>query len=162
MFYITEKTSETGKKLAIVKEKSDVCFEAAKALSDKYGFNKWRSFYGVAFGGITGCIDFNEQPDPKIWRKIDRNEYYPRKNVKKGKEIHNEFKNLPYVTEEDLHKAINWDGYRTYRIGFDPNNEHYFGIEVGDDWPITLPRDCKEVTVTEYRKLFPLVKLKTS
>ena len=152
-YFITEKTSETGKKFQAIAAKRQIVREAALQLAKKYGFQEWRSSYWSVFGGISSCSRFDETPDSKIWGKgAQLGEYYPKKNSKIGKTIHEEFKNLPIVSTEELNMCVGFDGAPFSTIGYSENNDVYFGFSIDDKWEITIPKDCEEVTLTKYKK----------
>ena len=127
MYFITKRTSKTGKKFQKLSDKFNACFESQKALADKYGFTYWRGARWEVAGGISSVI-FPEDTivDTKIWKEVRNGEYMPRLN-------------------EGFSKSI----------GFDRTNDKYFGFIIDDSWTvIIIPNDCTEITVTKYRELF--------
>lgn len=88
MYYITKKTSETGKKFQKVSDNMDLAMEEAKVIAEKYGFHKFRGAYVAISGGISSCIDFDEAPDKKIWGKGARDdEFMPKRNSRQEKPL---------------------------------------------------------------------------
>lgn len=155
MYFITKKTSETGKKFQKISEQRKVAFNAQKELANKYGFNTWRSAYWVVFGGMSSCFNFKETPNPKIWGKGSQNgEYYPKKNSKEGKAIWQEIQDLPNVGIDELNMCIGFDGAPFKTIGYAENNKEYFGFIVDEKWKVKIPKDCEEVTTSKYNGLF--------
>lgn len=153
MYFITKRDSKTGEKFAVIETKRSECFKAQIELADKYGFSKWRYAPMCISGGISSAI-FKENPDTKIWKKDKSGEWMPRLNIKEGKEIKKEFDLLPKITWEELNACIGFD--EDWKcIGFALNNDEYFGFTIDDDWIIKIPKDCKEVTSTRYKQLFP-------
>lgn len=156
MYFITKKDSETGKKFQQIADKMSICYEHQKALADKYGFTSWRGAYWVVDGGISSVIFPEEYTiDTKVWKKVKdrKNEYTPRLNTKQGKAIQADFNLAPTITKSELNACISWDEAFS-NIGFNKGNDMYFGFCVGEDCDAIIPKDCKEVTTTTYRKLF--------
>lgn len=154
MYFITKKDSETGKKFQEIDRRRTECYEGQKAMADEYGFDKWRYGWHVVFGGISACV-FNEAPDEKLWKRVKgTNEWFPRLNVIAGIAIAKRFETLPTVSRFELNMCIGFEDDLN-RIGFAFSNEEYVGIEVDEEWEIKMPKDCKEVTVTKYRSIFP-------
>lgn len=152
MKFKTKKSSNTGKKFAKMKVNADAAHEAIVSLSKELGFSSWRRGYWSCFGGASS-VSFDEAPDNKIWKKRDDG-YYPKKNSKEGKKLAEKFENLPTVTAEELNGCVGYDGAPFKSIGYNSNNDEYFGFAVGDDWGFTPPKDCVEITTTEYNRLF--------
>lgn len=154
MFYITKKSSETGKKFAQVIEKKAKAFEDQKALSEKYGFKQWRGGYWCAFGGMSSCLDFKETPDKKIWGKgAEKGEFYPKKNSKVAKAVWQEFQDVTKVSKGELNACVGRkDQFQA--IGFASRNDEFFGFETSKKWGLKVPTDCVEVTETKYDELF--------
>lgn len=157
MKFITKKSSETGKKFAEIVERRNACFAAQKKIIDELGATKWRQAYWIAWGGISSIIfpDKNNV-NKRIWKNINKSsdEWMPRLNNADGKAIMEKIKSLPTVSVNDLNQCIGFDGAPFKTIGFSSNNKDYFGFLAGEDWGIKIPKDCKEVTVTEYNQLF--------
>ena len=149
------KNSETGNKFEALREKSKVARKDAKDFSDKYGFTKYRGGYWCVYGGISSCLDFKEIPNKKFWGKgAEKGEFMPKGNSKIGKSIQKEIDNLTVVTGEELNECIGVKKEPFHTIGFSFNNDKYFGFAVGEKWGFKIPKDCKEITVTEYKELF--------
>ena len=155
MYFITEKTTKTGKKFQKI---SDRIVEANKAtinFAKKHGFKAWRPAYWVAAGGISSCGEFEKTPDPKIWGKGEAPyEFFPKRSSKAGKAIYKEIEELPKVRIHDLNDCIGFEEDAFKTIGFAHNHDKYFGFTAKEDWDIKVPNDCKEITYTEYKKIF--------
>ena len=152
MYFITEKNSETGKKFQKIMDKLDVCRKDQKALADKYGFTSWRRAYWKAAGGISSVIfPKGATIDTKVWKQIKgKDEYMPRLNIKQGKAIQADFDEAITVTKAELNACIGWDEGFSKSIGFDGDNDKYFGFTIDDDWTdIIIPNDCTEITATK-------------
>jgi hypothetical protein len=105
----------------------------------------------AAYGGIIKCF-FSDQPDMKIWKKVE-NGYFPRSNTKKGKEIIKKLNELPILSNTELNSVIGWDE-EINAIGFNHGfNSNYYGFITDVSWKIDIPDDCTEITVTEYNSL---------
>lgn len=152
MYYITEKNSETGKKLQGFYDRKKEIYDKEKELSRKYNFQQWGTYDFF----IQGKIDFvrfdNEnQVDMRVWKKDGKN-YSPRLNTKEGKKIKADFNQLEKLSWNDLNACINWESFGKV-IGTN-KSEKYFGIDTMNDWDISIPNDCKEITYTEWKKIF--------
>lgn len=157
MFFITSKASKTGNKFSKISKLRKDCFEAQKVFSKKYGFGSWRQAMWSVFGGMSSCCDFKSKPDSRLWKVVEGNEYFPKKNCKEAKVIYDEIKALPKVSINELNECIGFvDGFPFKTIGFAENNDEYFGFQVKSEWNVEIPEDCKEVTETEYNKLFKI------
>lgn len=152
MYYITEKNSETGKKFQVFSDKNKAIFREEKALADKYNYNEW-ILSGFTIRGNIAYVRFKDesQVDMSVWKKDGQN-YSPRLNTKKGKQIKADFQNLEILLWEDLNACIGWDSFGTC-IGFN-ENDNYFGFSVREEWEVPIPNDCKEITHTEWKKIF--------
>ena len=158
MYFITKKDSETGKKFQKIIDKLDVCHKDQKALADKYGFTSWRRSYWEVAGGISS-VTFHKSAtiDPKLWKLVKgKNEYSPRLNTKEGKALQAEFKQATVITKGELNACIGWGEDFIHSIGLDWNNDEYFCFYIEEDWTdVPIPADCKEITISKYKKLFP-------
>ena len=157
MYFITEKTSETGKKFQKVLEKMKTIRKFQSDLSDELGFSKWRDGYWVSAGGFTSLL-FDTEPDMAIYKRVSgsKNEYMPRLNNKTGKEIAAKLKACPVLERHELNDCIGFDGGLSMTIGCNSRNKQFFGISAEEDWNIKPPKDCKEITTTEFKKLFKI------
>lgn len=155
IYYITEKSSQTGLKMQKLMFKLKSCRKAAKDFAEKYGFEEY-THSCVRIGGIYQCCSFNKTPDPKIWKKSSRKGCYkPRKNTKAGQKVLDEMERLPSISTRILNEIIGYmDGFPNNSIGYDTNSENYFGFILKIGWKIVKPEDCVEVTATEYFNLF--------
>ena len=157
MYFITKKDSETGKKFQKIIDKLDVCHKDQKALADKYGFTSWRRASWEVAGGISS-VTFHKSAtiDPKLWKLVKgKNEYKPRLNTKEGKALQAEFKQATVITKGELNACIGLGEDFIHSIGLDWNNDEYFCFYIEEDWTdVPIPTDCKEVTISKYKKLF--------
>ena len=156
MYFITKRTSKTGKKFQKIANKLDVCFENQKALAEKYGFTSWRGAYWVVAGGISSVMfPKGTTIDIKVWKEVKKGEYMPRLNTKQGKAIQADFDQAVTLSKAELNACIGWEEGFSKSIGFDSSNDKYFGFTLDDDWDdITISADCSEITKTKYRELF--------
>ena len=158
MYFITKKDSETGKKFQKIIDKLDVCHKDQKALADKYGFTSWRRSSWEAAGGISS-VTFHKSAtiDPKLWKLVKgKNEYSPRLNTKEGKALQAEFKQATVITKGELNACIGWGEDFIHSIGLDLNNDESFCFYIEEDWTdVPIPAECKEITNSKYKKLFP-------
>lgn len=155
MYFITKKTSTTGKKIKAVMDKANECLAAQKKLGKELGFNQWREAYWRFAGGISAVM-FKETPDLQAWRQVTGNpkgEYIPRKNTKAGKELWKKIEALPTVTINAINECVNAKHIFPSHVGVSQNKTHWCIIS-DEKWDIDFPSDCKEITVSEKQKLF--------
>ncbi len=154
MKFKTLRTSKTGKKLAEISKKRQEARSAVLDLGEKWGFTKHRPDAFEVWGGVSAIV-FDKEPDMKLWKKAghNENEYMPRLNNKEGKKLGAILHGLPTVSSFDLNKCVGYNGAPISTIGFNSNNIKYYLFSVGDNWDFTPPKDCKEITVSEYKKL---------
>jgi hypothetical protein len=156
MYYITEKSSVTGRKFQALRRKLNAALQAQKVFARKYGFHEWRGATWCCGGGLSSCGKFDTVPDPKIWGKgTEQGEYYPKASSLAGKAILEEMKQLPRVKFTDVNACIGFDGGIGDQIGFNATNKRFIGIILREEWVIKMPEDCTEVTRTRYLELFP-------
>lgn len=154
IYYKVDKNSEFGEKLNSVLEKRHKCFDAAKKLCEKYRFHQYRGAYWCYFGGISACIQFDETPDPKLWKKVRYNEYMPKKNSKEGKAIQQEIEALPIIHRMDINKLFGLDIFSG--IGLIFSHPQFIGLEFGTEkehTPTNISNDLIEITHSEYNSL---------
>lgn len=154
MYFITKKSSETGKKFQSINKRATICVNAAHAILDRLGATEYCPKRWSAWGGIE-IVVFENEPDMKIWKKHNDviNGYTPRMSSKEGKAIREEFDSLPTVDWDELNACIGFDG-DFKKIGFDPNNDEYFAFTIKEDWDVKIPSDCEEITTSKYKELF--------
>lgn len=152
MYYKISKESETGQKLTAVLEKMKEAHYAIVELSEKMGFNKWRSPESTVKGGID-VVYFPKNKRPKSigWNHNEDGSSYPNRRYKAGKNIAKMFQNLPRVSRWELNQAVGLDSAFN-QIGFHPINDLYV-VNIDEKWNHTMPEDCIEITVTEFKSL---------
>ena len=155
MKFIVKKDSEIGKKLQVVVEKMNECFNAQVALSEEIGFDEWRGLNWVLSGGISSVL-FKQQPDMGIWKNVNgsKTEYMPKKSTKQGKEIAAKFEALPTIPRNAINKIIGFQDSPFRSVGFNSHNEEFFAILLKDEWDFTPPPEFEEITTTKYNQLF--------
>ncbi len=158
MKYITKKTSETGKELQIVLDKIQRARQERNDFADKYCFTHYRmnSVHDIV-GTICSCSGFEKEPDTKDWKNsgFEEKEYFPNLRSKIGKKIFNEIYEMTIITKKELNECVNYFG-RTSHIGYNTDNDEYFGFVVLEEWKVNVPEDCQEVLTSEYNKMFKL------
>lgn len=152
IYYIVKRTSVTGKKFVALEKQIAIMRKQHKALSKELGFTQYRGGYGC-FGGFS-AICFDKEPNMEVWKRVNRGEYMPRLNTKAGKEIQAKLNAPIKISHNELNKCIGFDGFPFQTIGYNANSKTYFGFIVGDDWGVKIPKDCKEVTNSQYQKTF--------
>lgn len=152
MYYITKKTTKTGKKFQAITEKAKRVNSETKKLITELGATHWRPKAWAAWGGIS-AMRFKEKPDLNIYKEVMKGEFMPRRNTKAGKELSEKIKALPVVEKHDLNLCIGATDLWPYSIGFAKGKTH-FGFITSDEWSVKIPKDCIEVTRTKYNQLF--------
>lgn len=154
MYYITKKTSETGKKFQVIDEKINKVTEMDVKISKQIGFTRWRGDYWSVYGGFSSLI-FDEAPDKKIYKNLGAKEWMPKLNNKAGKAVQAILNSGLKLSKNELNQCVGFNGAPFKTIGFARNNDKYFGFVVDEKWNIEVPSDCEEITYTKYRELFP-------
>ena len=152
MYYITPKSSETGRKFAGYIEMTRTVFDQQKQLAYELGFARWLTWQVT---GTIACVQFDAIPDPKIWkqRKSEPDKWVPRRDTKAGKEVAAKLENGSKIQWQDLNSCIGLDDV-FYHIGFAVGKDNdFYGFEV-DKAELKIPEDCEEVTSIRYNKLF--------
>lgn len=157
MYYKVEILSETGKRLSAVHNSMVDCYQAARKVAIEHGFKQWFRYQNTVAGGIAGFY-YEENIEPKVWKRVSKNYYAPKKSSKEGREILKEINALPSVSFSDLNNAVGlkWDCAIWAVVGLDTRNPDYFGVITDADWKLTLSSDCIEITSKEYYKLFKI------
>lgn len=156
MYFITKKSSETGKKFQEVADKSALCDLAIQSFISKLpNVNQYVTCRWSAFGGLEYVI-FNNTPNLKVWKKSNEveNGYSPRKTSKEGKELDLLMKQLPKVSYYELNMCIGFDKKMFKCIGFNQNNKDYFCFSINENWGCEIPSDCEEITTSKYKEMF--------
>ncbi len=152
MYFITKKTSATGKKFQAVDTKMDKIYDAQRVIAKEIGFNQWREGYWTSYGGFS-CLIFKEKPDGEIYKRQEDG-WMPRLNTKIGKEIQAKLDACPIMERDELNKCIGFGGAPFSVIGFYRNNKTYFGFVGNESWDMKIPKDCEEVTTTKFNSIF--------
>lgn len=160
MYYITKKDSDTGKKFMDIVDKIKEASNAAKEEAIRLGAEKFTTDSWHLAGGLTGIILPN-RPDNKdlILRKSVKvkNLYVPNRKSKSGRELETKWQQLPVVGKNELNNIINHDDPFS-NIGFNYNHPEYIAFSIMEEWNVTTPDDCEEVTTTKYKEMFNVTK----
>lgn len=161
MHFITKKDSKTGKKFEVASKKIADAFKAQRSLAASLEIKSWRERLWVVCGGFSSII-FEKEPDKAIWKNVNGSkiEWMPRLTNKEGKAIQALFDNMPVLERSELNSCIGFDECILKQIGFSRTNKDYYGFVIEPDWDIKIPNDCKEVTHSDYNKLFKIKKKK--
>ena len=157
MKFKTKRTSETGKKFAIIEDRLQQSLKASQKLAKELGAKDFREAYWVAGGGISSLVFPHDFTPPPYYKKVNHsselNEWMPKLNIKAGKEIMERINALPRVGIGELNKCIGFQEDMFKTIGFNMMNEEYFLFSAEEEWLDKLPADCEEITVGEYNAL---------
>lgn len=157
MKYITPVVSNTGKKFVEVHKRFAECDRAAKKLAKELCVKEWHpSRWRICGGMLAVKFNDNHQPDMKVWKKFPDSYgfFQPRLTSKEGKVIEKRMDDLPTVTNLEVNTCVGFAGDPFKNIGFNLNSKKFVGIDVEEKWGIKMPKDCKEITVTEWNKIF--------
>lgn len=156
LYYKTKKDSDTGNKMQNLLDKGKAIKDDIYNYVDEIGATKkYMMIGGSVFGtGIIG-VEFTTTPDDKIWKKFPGyNGYYkPRLSSTVGKQIEAKFYSFGRIDRKDLNEVIGLESFLSH-CGYAYNSKDFFGFEVESKWNHKMPEDCKEITFTEYSKLF--------
>lgn len=150
MYFITKRTSETGKKFAEVEAKAKQSHQDIVKLGEELGFDEWREWNNVFRGNIAEII-FKIPPDERVYKKVDSG-WMPRLNTKKGKEIQAKIDAVTKVHRSEVNNCIGFQG-RWKTIGWVWSDKEYYGFSVDETWKVEIPSDCEEVTASRYKAL---------
>lgn len=159
LYFKVIKETETGKKFTDVFERGSQATKAAYSLVKKYGFTSFRPGRETFEGAISSFVKPTVMIDPKVWKKISygKDEYFPKRSSKQGKEILKEIAQLPSVDIDELNNIVGYDsgGWKRSHIGYNGScNRDYYGFIVDSDWDVQIPDDCEEINGSEYMTLF--------
>lgn len=152
MYYITNKTSETGKKFAEVNKQMDEAWEKVVSFSKSIGIVEFRMDWCAVYGGLSAAF-LPEDYDKKGWKELRKGEFMPDRRTKLGKLLQNDIDNLPRVDRFALNDCIGWKECFNV-IGFHWKSDIYFGFITREVWNINIPEDCTEITSGEYKRTF--------
>jgi hypothetical protein len=149
--YKVPRTSVTGKKFEAYRSKTSQAHKAIVLLAKEYGFTQWRMRYW-GYGGLsTVYFPDNLSPDPKTWKKC-HDGYMPKKSTKTGVVVSDKFMDLPFIPILEKNMCIGFNS-KLDEIGINFNNPSFVLFEVYKSWGIKIPKDCVEITGSEYEKL---------
>jgi hypothetical protein len=141
MFFITKKTSKTGKRFKSIDERMIAISKQNKKTAKEIGFDSWRKGYWTAYGGFSSLI-FKKEPDTKVYKRNNGSEWMPRLNIKAGKDIQKKLDAAAEISRDELNMCIGFGGAPFSTIGFARDNKTYYGFSVDEKWKIKVPKDC--------------------
>lgn len=157
MYYITPKTSDTGKKMQeLFKKAADIRNEISDYLKlIGANPNKWVSSDKYFFNTGVIAVVFDKEPDLKIWKEFKKipNSYQPRMTSYEGKKIQSKFQSIGVIDRVDLNEVVGFEQVFQH-VGFDLGSKDYFCFMLQEDWNHTMPEDCEEITYAKYLELF--------
>lgn len=156
LFYKTKIDSDTGKKVQeLIDKGKKIEKEIESYISELGGGEKYIMKGRALFSTGVCALSFSQEPDKKIWKKFPKFEgyYSPRLSSSIGKEISTKLDSFEVIEREDLNKVIGYNSFLS-NCGFGRGDESFFGFETDSDWKHEMPKDCEEITFTEYQKLF--------
>ena len=157
MYYITPKTSETGKKTQALLDKATVIRKEISEYLELIGAkpNQWVSSNNYFFDTVVRAVIFESEPDMKTWKVFINfpNSYQPRMTSYEGKKIQSKFDSIEAIYRVDLNRIVGFGQVFQY-VGFNLNSTDYFCFMLQEDWNHTMPEDCEEITYAKYLELF--------
>lgn len=155
-YYRTLRTSETGKKFQKIERNTIEADKAISELKNKYGFDNHYSSDEYAYGNIAAVVfPAGMELDMQAWKEaknVGYNAYSPRLGNKKGKAIKKDFDAVPRAMRYDIDEIVGVQQVFQH-IGFTMSDDTYFGFVVGAKWSVKIPKDCEEITASEYENL---------
>lgn len=156
IYYKTERTSETGKKIQhLIDRAAKSVAEIEKFVAELNADPRYLMSDRYILGtGIVG-LKFQEEPDMKVWKDFKGfpTYYSPRSSSKEGKLIKAKMDAFEKVEKSEIGDAVGIDDFFK-RPGLSIGNSPvFFGIKIDADWKHKMPKDCIEVTATEYNSL---------
>lgn len=156
MYYITKRDSETGKKFQVLLDEMKNVRAKAFDVAKRFGTEKIVPESFCIAGGIYAFVE-PAIIDKKVLVLAKKspypNTYTPNGRTKEGKELLKELRALPTIEYKKLNAIVNYkDNWSN--IGYNLNNDEYFGFTIKEEWQVNVPYDCEEVTTTRYRELF--------
>jgi len=155
MKYITEAGSETGKKFQRIVDKRNHVIAQTLLEIRKHGSNNCRSAKEALWGGCSVML-FEGSPPPKnLWKKVEDG-FMPKQSPRAARKIADALARLEVVTPEELNGCVGFTpAFDGEHIGFNhTKGGEYFGFSIDEDADFTPPKDCEEVTVSHFKKLF--------
>lgn len=151
-YYKTSKKSETGLKIKAIFDRADEFDKQVDRLREKYGFKGvWKNEFYIS---SLSAVNFDEEPDMKIWKKVKGTDgYYPRVKCK-DKELQKDFEDLnsTRVRRDEIDKAIGGSGF-PHNAGFYPSSHDIYMFMIRDEYKYNIPEDCQEITNIEFSEL---------
>lgn len=156
IYYKTEKTSETGKKMQSLIDKGKNIKKLIKAFLVEIGASNYGTRSYCAFGtGIT-AIEFKEEPNMKTYKKFKDFEgyYQPRMSSTEGRIINEKMTNFEVISRDEINEVIDFNSFLQHCGYAISKKNNCFGFCIDSEWKHTMPTDCVEVTYTEYNNTF--------
>jgi hypothetical protein len=154
MKYIIKQGSDLFNKLKELQAKMKEVIEAQQKFLSQFGekieyYPRWHCIAG----GVDG-ICFNKNPDPKLWKKFDRDGYTPKKSAKK---LYEEMNSLPVVTNNEFNDLIGFKkAFLGKRVLFRPAvkfEDDYVLVSVDTEVNYTPVEGMEEILDSEYKEL---------
>ena len=156
-YYKTPKQSATGLKFKEIHKRAKSCHQASVEFIEKYGFESYRQSRISYMGGISSCCKPKNELDEKAWKLsgYGSNEFMPKLNNAEGRKIKAEIDALPIVDIDELNRIVGYsgNGFKSSNIGCDFNSKDFYLFVVCSDWNAKIPKDCIEITGSEYELL---------
>ena len=157
MYYITQKNSETGKKMQELLDKASVIRKEISEYLELIGANpnQWVSSDKYFFNTGVMAVVFDKEPDLKIWKEFKKipNSYQPTMTSYEGKKIQSKLDSIEAIDRVDLNRIVGF-GQVFQHVGFDLGSKDYFCFMLREEWQHTMPEDCEEITYKRYLELF--------
>lgn len=148
-------SEELRSAVARARENEQKMFKAAKKFAKKYGAHPTKFYIqrvGENGSRIRGFF-FEDEPDQALWKCMDRNIYFPKKNTKAARAIHDEFEKIPRWDFKEVVELTGWkdiydrDGSMLYFFSLWDELDGFCGIKV----PIFTKSHYKTHPDTEYK-----------
>jgi aconitase B len=154
MKYIIKKGTPLFDRLTTLKEKMKEVNKVRHEFLHQYAdeIEYYERYHAIA-GGIE-AICFKSNPDPKQWKKFDKDAFSPKKSAK---ELWDKFYGLPYVHNNEFNDIIGFKkAFVGNRVVLRPAlniQDDYYLISVDTEIEYTPVEGMEEIKDSEYKEL---------
>ena len=155
IYFKIKNDSETGKKIQNLvdrakKAEKEINQFVDELKSDRKYLRNERYILGTGIAGLK----FEAEPNMKIWKNFKGfpNYYSPRMSSKEGKVLAEKIDSFDKVGRDEISDAIGLNDF--FKMpGLHLGKSDYFGIAMDKNWNHPMPKDCFEITGSEYDNL---------
>jgi hypothetical protein len=154
MKYIIKLGSDLFNKLKELQAKMKEANEARMNFLQRFADEiEYYPKHHILAGGVE-AICFNQNPDPKLWKKFGKDAFAPKKSAKN---LYEEMVSLPVVTNKELNDLIGFKkAWLDHRVIFRPAvtfEDDYVLVSVDTEINYTPVEGMEEILDSEYKEL---------